>query len=288
MRTFNPTTCERLFHGTSEDLVDDLRPGAYDGLFWTAENSAVAQSYIPSSGGSTFCSVPSFQLSQTVRPSKSDPFYTIAKSIGPAPQDADVTWDRFGRATSWRVPDGAATYLDVAKHIESVLGYENKGIGGDKTYELQTDGWNAQTQEHRIVAANFKRPGSLVIATGFEGMRFLDISQGDPDLTDVQYHSHKLFAQAREQGFDGVVIDDFCQTKTWGNVGHRSVGFFDHAVARLKTTIIPVVRFEWGPTSADLQVVDTPEFTAWHLAQKAQRVAREAPDSSSKKVALVA
>jgi hypothetical protein len=225
-------------------------------------------------------------LDDTVRPSKSDPFYTIAKSIGPAADD--IQWDALGRAKSWRVPAGAATYRDVVNHIECILGYENKGVGGDCTYELLTDGWDKDTQEHKIVAADFKRQGSLVIAQGFADMRFLDISLGDSDLTDLQYHSHNIFKRAKAEGFDGVVIDDFCQTKTWGNVGHRSIGFLDHAVARLSTTVIPAVRFEWGPESKDLKVKDTPEYSSWRLAHLAKAVAGQGQPEHPRRLALQA
>ncbi len=253
-----------------------LRPGGYDGLFWTAESSAVAQTYIPATGGATFCSAASFQLDDTVRPSKSDPFFTISKTIGPAPDD--IQWDAWGRAKSWRVPPGSATYRDVANHIENVLGYTNRGVGGDRTYELLTDGWNKDTQEHCIVPADFKRQGSLVIAQGFSDMRFLDISRGESDLTDLQYHSHNIFARAKAEGYDGVVIDDFCQTKNWGNVGHRSIGFLDHAVSKLSTEVIPAVRFEWDPQSKDLQILDTPEFASWKAARQAQAFVHAATD----------
>ena len=43
-----------LFHGTLERFWGTPRPGGYDGVLWAAESPAVAQSYIPKSGGRTY------------------------------------------------------------------------------------------------------------------------------------------------------------------------------------------------------------------------------------------
>jgi len=250
-----------LFHGTSEDLQGPLRPGAYDGVFWTAEHSAVAQCYIPAAGGRTYCHVSSYQAKMGVRPSNTDPFYSIAREIGPAAYD--VEYDQFGCAKSWRMPGGYLTYADVARHIEVVLGYKNKGRHGDLQYELLSDGWD-NDRGHLVVPASYKRPGSLVIVTGgFDQMRLANLSTGESDLTDLQYHRIETFRRLESEGFDGVVIDDFCQSKAWGNVGHRSIGFFGAAVTKLETVILPAVRFDWGESAGALQQTDTPEYVRW-------------------------
>lgn len=272
MNAFDPALVQHLFHGTGEPLSGDLRPGGYDGLFWTAETSAVAQTYIPASGGSVLVGVRSFELNDHVRPSQHSALYALAKQMGPAPDD--VKWDRHGVAQSWRIPEGCLTNLDVVNHIENVLGYVNKGSGKDRSYEMLADGWDPLTKEHRIMPATHKRVGSLVIVDGFQSMKFLDISFGESDLSDVQYHNHSAFQRARESGYDGVVIDDFAQTKTWGNVGHRSIGFFTQAVSRLEKILIPAKRFEWGPTVKDLEIKDTPEFTTWRRACDAQKASQ--------------
>lgn len=39
-----------LFHGTGEEFnSQNIRPGGYDNIFWTTDNSAIAQTYIPTS-----------------------------------------------------------------------------------------------------------------------------------------------------------------------------------------------------------------------------------------------
>lgn len=265
MSTFDPKTCTSLFHGTGELLNGPLRPGAYDAVFWTAESSAVAQTYIPTSGFKIFSGVSSYQMGKGVRPSKNDPFYSVAKIIGPAAKE--IQWDVFGQANSWIQPKGYATYQDVANYLQKEFGYVNMDESGGCAFELLADRWNSDVQELEILPSNFKRMGSLIIIDGFSEMKFLDISTGDSDLNDLQYNKHKIFNQARDQGFDGVVIDDFCQTLLWGNVGHRSVGFFDHAISKLITKVIPASNFEWGPKSIDLQVLDSQEYLEFKKAQ---------------------
>lgn len=268
-RLFDTSKVERLFHGTLGGLDGPPRPGGYDQVWWTAETSAVAQCYIPATGGTTYVSVSAYELDQGVRPSPTSPLYALACELGPAATGVEV--DGQGRVRSWRMPAGYLTNREVVRHIEDVLGYKNRGIGGDCAYELRTLGWDP-VRGAKVVAAEYKAPGSLVIVTGgFEAMRLYDASTGESDLTDLQYHRTELFRQLKGAGYDGVVIDDFCQSKTWGNVGHRSVGFFAPAIERLVLEVVPAVRFDWGESRQDLQVVDTPEYAAWLAAGGAMR-----------------
>lgn len=273
-RLFNASAIEHLFHGTIEPLVGALRPGGYDGVFWTAESSAIAQCYIPATGGSTFASVSRYELDHHVRPAQACPFYSVAKMIGPPAKNVET--DQIGAPRSWGIPAGYATYRQVIDHIENALGYARRDHCGDLSYELLTDGWKSETQEHVIVPSGYRKPGSLVIVDGFQEMQLLDLSRGESDLTDLQYHKLKAFREAEANGFDGVVIDDFCQSKAWGNVGHRSIGFFAHSLAKLQATVIPVVRFDWDETREGLAVTDSPEFVEWRRQASEQiAVARQ-------------
>lgn len=270
---FDSRSCSVLFHGTGESLDGQLRPGGYDGVFWTAESSAVAQTYIPAAAGSTYVAIQSHLLDERVRPSRTDPCYSIAKRIGPAARD--IWWDEFGRAKAWVIPEGYATYRDVVRHLEETLGYSPRAGQLDRVYELLVDGLDPETHESQIVPAAYRRPGSLVIVTGFQSMALFDMSRGESDLQDRQYHAVAKFAELAELGYDGVIIDDFAQSKTWGNVGHRSIGFFAHAMPQLGTEIIPAKRFDWSPTTGGLQTCDTPELLAWKLARAAAHAAKE-------------
>lgn len=274
-RLFDASKVELLFHGTLGVLDGLPRPGAYDQVWWTAENSAVAQCYIPATGGTTYVSVSAYELDQGVRPSPTSPLYALARELGPAATSVEV--DEQGCLRSWRMPAGYLTNREVVRHIEDVLGYRNRGIGGDRMYELRTLGWDP-VKGAKVVTADYRAPGTLVIVTGgFQDMRIYDASTGESDLTDLQYHRTGLFRQLRDAGYDGVVIDDFCQSKTWGNVGHRSIGFFENAIGRLQLEAIPAVRFDWGPERGDLSVTETPEFAQWHqgLAEEGREGRRE-------------
>lgn len=262
-----PPLPDLLFHG-SERQFDLPRGGGYDGVFWTASDSATAQNYIPASGSSIQTAPMDYQLKEKLRPRQNDPFTSIAASMGFVAQD--VKWDALGQASSYRYPpQGMPTYGDICDHIEKVLGYEPTD-GRRGAYRLKAASWSAQDQQSEIVRSDFKMPGHLYIVTGHESMRLHHMSRGEGDLTDVQYNKLSSFQQMKEAGFDGVVIDDFAQSKTWGNLGHISYGFFPEACNRLKLERISAANFDWGPTSQDLQVVDSPEFTRWRAAQNAK------------------
>jgi hypothetical protein len=54
-------TGEKLFHATGEPFnATDLRGGGYDSVIWTAQESGIAQAYIPVSGTTTYISSSTF------------------------------------------------------------------------------------------------------------------------------------------------------------------------------------------------------------------------------------
>lgn len=255
-------TCEPALSGASANGPDGLlrpRPGTYDQVHWTAPSSAVAQSYIPAAGGKTLLCINRFELDNSVRPSRHSVATEIVRMMGHEAQD--VSYDHTGLAKSYRFQKGYPTHRELVQFVEETLGYASQDdLGGDRRYWIKTGAWDAARQRPTVLAANFKMAGTLLVLEGFEGMRFLNISTGDPDLQNLQYHRLKTFAAAREAGLDGVVIDDFCQTDQWGNLGHTSVGFFDSALPQLRVARQPAVRFDFGPSASDLHVQDTPEY----------------------------
>jgi hypothetical protein len=65
----------------------------------------------------------------------------------------------------------------------------------------------------------------------------MDISTGEGDLMDVQYHRHDMFQKAKQDGYDGIKIDDFAQLEEYGNFGHASIGLFYKDKIRIKKII---------------------------------------------------
>lgn len=93
--------------------------------------------------------------------------------------------------------------------------------------------WNLKLDRDTILPSDYRMKGRLLVVTPKRDMKIFDISTGESDLTDVQYHKLDLFDKLMENGYDGVKIDDFAQTEHQGNFGHRSVGFFKNAMKDL-------------------------------------------------------
>jgi len=86
-----------LYHGTIEDFdKNSVRPGGYDKLFWTADNSPIAQTYIPTAPSSIYTNSEIISL-----PSKDRGIQNIQKSFGIEYNYADVEFDG-QRAKSYR------------------------------------------------------------------------------------------------------------------------------------------------------------------------------------------
>lgn len=214
-----------LFHGTGEPIEGPLRGGGYDGLLWTAREAAIAQQYIPRSGIVAILTAPDrFTLDRHVKPGLHSIEYRIACSLFGGKLEG-VEYDRFGTAVSWPIPDGWPTYRDVYDHIENDLGYTPRG--GIFNLSTSLDG-----SEETIHPADWLRPGHL-FATLADHLSFRDLRRGDEgDLTDLEYHDHRAFAQAEADGYDGVIINDFAQTDL-GNYGHVSYGINATGLAKL-------------------------------------------------------
>jgi hypothetical protein len=265
MTRFDPKNTNQLFHGTCCDIKGTPTPGG-DGVFWTAETSSVAQNYIPAAGGSTRLRVDSYELDERVRPNQNDVAYAVAMMAGPPARD--VKYDFRGHATSFIIPEGYATNRKIVEYLQNNMGYKNR-LDSDTYFEfdIKTDGWDKEAKQLKVVHADHKLDGTLLIIKGFDDMKFYDMSNGDSDLTDLQYNKITTFRRLEEEGYDGVIIDDFAQSKYWGNMGHRSVGFFASACEKLRVNMIPARNFDWSDDTRN--VTDTPEFTGWSRAKSA-------------------
>ena len=112
------------------------------------------------------------------------------------------------------------------------LGYEGTKISGNNySYQLKIS-------NGKIMPANYKAKGKLYIGTTSKDLKIYDMSTGESDLTDVQYHDLETFDWAKQQGYDGVKIDDFAQFDKFGNVGHPSIGLFNTSLKTLSFKII--------------------------------------------------
>jgi hypothetical protein len=93
-----------------------------------------------------------------------------------------------------------------------------------------------------ILPPDFKESGRLFVINPKRDMKIYDISTGESDLTDLQYHNHELFERLEKEGYDGVKIDDFAQHDKYGNVGHTSIGFFKSTINDLDIKTIDNVQ----------------------------------------------
>lgn len=243
-----------LFHGTCERIEGPLRPGG-DGLLWMSDSPAIAQQYIPAAGLEIMCSRPSpYEMDNRVRPDRESVLYRIACGLAGRTVE-DVEFDQYGRLLSWGIPDGWPTYRQVTDHVETVLGYAPADSGCYWLRAAVEDG------AERVMPADWTMPGTLFVALA-DGLRLKDIRQGEEsDLTLYEHNNLCGFRQAAEEGYDGVVINDFAQTTKYGNLGHRSFGLNERGLSKAEWTSLPAVRF-------DLDVIFpfpafTPDLAAW-------------------------
>lgn len=242
-----------LFHGTSEEIIGPLIGGSYDGVFWTAEDSATAQNYIPEAEITLLISASYWRNEDIVRPEEN--IYPLTLQMG---YTADISYDEYEEVRSWHWYPKNVLWGDIFRYIEE-LGYkEENGI-----YQVKS-GFEDGKWVYRT--ANYKMPGQLFIISGRENLKIFDYA-GDEDgsLLDPQYHHLRTFKQAAAAGYDAIKINDFAQSKNWGNIGHWSIGLFPSGLAKISYISIPAVNFDWGK---DLREKDTPEFLAWAASLK--------------------
>ncbi len=262
----------RLFHGTLESFDPaDLTVGGYDNVLWTADNACIAQSYIPCSGGSSLVAIEYLD-----RPSQDRSTQAIQARIGldfgyGTPRGPE--FDKSGRAVSWRIP---APWLE--ENCNDF--WRRKAALKQKVIEA---GWLPRSENSDVFEFKFHRgqllepgqcaEGRLFIITVEQDLKIYDMTSGESregDLTDVDYHKLGSFRAAEKSGYDGVKINDYCQSELWGNFGHRSVGIFKGSIGKLSWDVIPAKNFDWE----DLDTVRrglTPEYEAWLVEQAMAR-----------------
>ena len=125
------------------------------------------------------------------------------------------------------------------------MGYEPiKSDDYNKNY-----GWKLKVHNQQLQPADYKAEGRLFIVKPKRDLKIYDTTEGgsrEADLTDLDYHKHTWFQQAKEKGYDGIKITDFAQSADQGNVEHTSIGLFQETLKDVAIDEIPAVHHELG------------------------------------------
>jgi hypothetical protein len=232
-----------LYHGSREPFSGSFDTHSIDSLLWTTDRADVAQTYIHAS--KALVAIDRSQLAERPRPpSWSHGGESIQMKIGKAlyrrPADFAPEYDDRGHLRSWRIPEGFPTQQAIAAHLQT-LGYAFTPEAGGQDW-VQVD----SVVTEQVMAKSYRAPGRLFLVLPPADLRLFDLRRGgDGDLMEPDHLRFEAFRMIIEAGrYDGVIINDFCQTALWGNVGHISFGLTPMGLARCQTVEIPAVRFE--------------------------------------------
>jgi hypothetical protein len=142
----------------------------------------------------------------------------------------------------------------VNKQLEK-LGYKPDELDSsthNHSWELKIKG------NHEILPAEHREKGRLLVIIPKRDMNIFDISTGESDLLNPQYHKLDLFDALQKKGYDGVKIDDYAQTEQYGNVGHASIGFFKSALSNMDIKEITDVVHP-----RDINKKESDEYSKW-------------------------
>lgn len=228
-----------LFHATCEDIKGSLRGGGVDRTLWTARCPFVSQQYIPAAGMQLIFQKPSsWEMDSRVRPDEGDVFYALARQMTGS-DCKNIRRDGCGMAISFVCDASWPKVGEVVEYMEGELGY----VADNGLYRLKSE-FRGDTEIVRPAA--WSMAGSLWMTID-DDLRFKDVRQsGEPDLTIKEHLAFDLFEEAAMTGWDGVIINDFCQTDEWGNVGHLSYGLTPDAAAAAEWVSIPATRCDIG------------------------------------------
>lgn len=258
-----------LFHGTIEKFSDALRPSPYDGCLWLAEAPTIAQTYIPASTGAMWLSVEANELGRLVQPAfnglpaRPSGLYAFALQMG-FPPASEIACDFLGQAQSFVSPEGYPHYAAIVERL-ATMGYPSDARGGFAAwvkYERGDDGVEMfQPSSHR-------REGRLFVVDCLAELRLADLAdERGFDRMELDYQKLDAFRRVEARGFDGIVIDEFRQSETLGDIAHRSIGLFARALGKIRYAAIPAKHFDWPEREVGGASIATPEFTAaWRNA----------------------
>jgi len=253
------------FHGSGARFDGAIRGGG-DGVLWFADSSVIAQNYIPKSAGMVLYCAELWNQDYTVAPPRQQfgdsVEFTVATQMGHRLKYA--TYDGTGALRSWAWEGASPTRNAVREYITSELGYLLDEYTGNcwiswKAISAPTEVGGVKVWR-QLLPADYRMPGRLFVIQSKKGWNLLDVSTGEGDLCDPDYRKYDLFERAARGGYDGVIIDDFCQTDHHGNVGHVSLGLFRHTWPALEPLILDCRRFVI-PERYEVFPAVTPEWT---------------------------
>jgi hypothetical protein len=263
---------EILYHGTLESYdMRKIRPGGYDKVFWTTDSLYIAQSYIPRNGSYSNMSTqhildePKYFQSLGISDKIIRKAWEIHKRGLEKLRHADEIMKQFDKIyrekearndfeykddffsnwekaendykkyqQEWRVHDDILSAFVYRKM--TALGYKPDG----RVHKTFTRWDRVLTDKNgKILPASHKSIGQVLRLECQRDFKMFNMAyRKEGDLTDVDYNKINTFRKIEEEEYDGVVINDFAQILNKGNVGHLSVGFFQHALQDLKVTKI--------------------------------------------------
>jgi len=272
-----------LFHGTAEPIEGPLHGGGYDGVLWTVDCPAIAQTYVPEAGITAFWSGDEWLADDVVVPEGTTG--RLACQMGYVAEVLQREGDRpHGRVRSWRYTQGpegpglpgtpvpSPRHRDVLRYVRDVLGYA-PSAGTKALFELKERS-RGEDGGFEFMPASYRMSGALYVLLPQEPLRLYDLAAGrEGDLTALEYQKHEVFGKAAVAGFDGVRINDFMQSPSQGNYGHVSLGLLPAGIAKVTATPVPCTHFDYG-TLPRGHTGETPDFIAGHGALVAAAMAR--------------
>lgn len=242
---------DALFHGTGEEFDGPLKKGGFDKIVWFAEGPDVAQAYIPASGSNISGWIPSYASDNDPIGRDETALLKIAKAKG---YDNEVVRDQHGRPEYVKWTKGKAFTYKMAREAMKELGYDPHKVG--TKIKLHKD---------EVQTADFKKPGRVFLAFGVKKLKLFAYDEEGPDqgLVDPQYNHLSSFEKIRQRGYDGLRINDYVSTDTWGPMGHKSIGVFDAGLRKLSVLSFPARNFDWPENTKDWNKV-TEDFSRWH------------------------
>lgn len=250
-----------------ENVRDPLRVNKGEGILWCATDSQTAQTYIPDFGGLAAVSLSFSRDEDIVRPDDGILTALMEMSKGPVqvhqrewpveranpllgPISSPVVNGTFGRPVSWSCQKGSCKWADIRKTLLD-LGY-------DANQDFLWVKSSYQDGKPTVERSDARLDGALAIFTVTENLRGLAPEASEGSLLDPEYHRTY---RRRAPGVDFSFVNDFCQTKRFGNVGHTSVAVFEEGTRKLALVdVIGARHFEWEECP---EVGPSPEELAW-------------------------